>query len=58
MLDGIIEADGDSVILARRPARPELLTDNAPDVDVDHWLTISDETAAEICEALVSAYSR
>lgn len=58
MLDGIIEAEGEGVILARRPARPELLTDGAPDVDVDHWLTISDETAAEICEALVATYSR
>lgn len=58
MLNGIIEAEGESVILNRRPARPELLTDDAPDVDIDHWLTISDETAAEICEALVSAYSR
>lgn len=57
MLDGIIEADGDTVILERRPARPELLNSNPADNDIDHWLTISDETAAEIREALAAVYA-
>lgn len=58
MLTGIIEADGDHVILDRRPARPELLDDNPADNDIDHWLTISDATAQEIREALTATYAR
>ncbi|MFJ6729338.1 hypothetical protein ACIQPQ_31000 [Streptomyces sp. NPDC091281] len=57
MLDGIIETDGDTVILERRPARPELLASNTADVDVHHWLVVSDETAAEIREALAAVYA-
>jgi hypothetical protein len=57
MLQGIVEADGDHVIIERRPVRPELLISNPHDVDVDYWLTVSDETADEIREALASVYA-
>lgn len=57
MLDGIIEAEGDSVVLDRQPARPELLKNNPADVDVHYWLTISDETADAIREALAAVFA-
>ncbi|HEY6115127.1 MAG TPA: hypothetical protein VI172_04135 [Candidatus Dormibacteraeota bacterium] len=57
MLQGIVEADGQDVILDRQPVRPHLLDSNPGDVDVNHWLTVSDETANEIREALASVYA-
>lgn len=57
MLTGIVEAEGDGVILDRQPARPELLTDNPNDRDVRYWLTVSDETADAIREALDTVYA-
>lgn len=57
MLTGIVEAEGDGVILDRRLARPELGADNPNDRDVRYWLTVSDETADEIREALAAVYA-
>lgn len=55
ILDGLI-ADDPGVILDRRPARPELDHANPYDRDRDEWLTISDETADAIREALTATY--
>ncbi|WP_282204563.1 hypothetical protein [Kitasatospora fiedleri] len=52
----IVDIDGDDTILATEPMRPELLVDNPRDLDVYCWLTISDETADAIREALAAAY--
>lgn len=57
LLQGIVESDGDSVILDRQPGRPQLLENNPGDVDVTYWLTVSDETAQTIREALASVYA-
>jgi hypothetical protein len=58
MLSGIIETDGEeTVILGRTPVRPELLTSNPQDVDIDQWITVSDETADAIREALAAVYA-
>ncbi|MFJ5819315.1 hypothetical protein ACIQGT_36305 [Streptomyces sp. NPDC093108] len=58
MLSGIIEIDGEeTVILDRTPGRPELLTSNSQDVDIDQWITVSDETADAIREALAAVYA-
>ncbi|MEV7804970.1 hypothetical protein AB0O28_18675 [Microbispora sp. NPDC088329] len=54
MLGQIAEIDGDGVILARRPQRPELLKDNPHDLDIDWWLTISEDTADQIREAIAA----
>ena len=56
-LEQIIGIDGaDSVITDRRPVRPELLASNTQDVDVDYWLTISDQAADEIREQFVAVH--
>ncbi|WP_236241178.1 hypothetical protein [Streptomyces sp. CC228A] len=57
MLDDLIAADGEGIILHRRPARPELDAYNPSDLDRDHWLVISDETAQEIRDALAATYA-
>ncbi|MFD3980742.1 hypothetical protein ACFWR6_19345 [Streptomyces griseus] len=48
--------DDSSVIIERTPVRPELLKSNPQDVDVDHWLTVSDETAEHIRGALAASF--
>jgi hypothetical protein len=55
-LDQIIGIDGDTVILATTPVRPELLVSNPHDLDIDYWQTISDETADSIREAFAAVY--
>ncbi|MFD1832392.1 hypothetical protein ACFSJS_22490 [Streptomyces desertarenae] len=55
MLDQIADIDGD-VVLEQRPIRPELLESNPHDLDVYWWLTVSDETAQEIRDALAAQY--
>lgn len=52
----IVDIDGDGTILASEPMRPELLVDNPQDLDIYYWLTISDETADSIREALAAVY--
>ncbi|ROQ69159.1 hypothetical protein EDD93_3656 [Streptomyces sp. 840.1] len=50
-------ADDDSaIILDRQPTRPELLVNNPGDVDVDYWVTVSDETADHIRGALAASF--
>ncbi|MEU5838622.1 hypothetical protein ABZ820_33820 [Streptomyces diacarni] len=49
--------DDPTVILDRQPVRPELLTSNPGHVDVDHWLTVSDETADHIRTGLAAVYA-
>ncbi|UZI33935.1 hypothetical protein [Streptomyces sp. VB1] len=50
-------ADDDSaVIVERTPVRPELLKNNPQDLDVDHWVTVSDETADHIRGALAATF--
>lgn len=56
LLTGIIEVDGEQVILERTPLRPTLETSNPGDVDRYYWLTISDTTADEIREGLAAIY--
>ncbi|WP_435246319.1 hypothetical protein [Streptomyces sp. NRRL F-5630] len=57
LLEDIISIDGeDAVILDRRPVAPELLTHNPNDLNVDHWLTITDAAAEDIREALAATY--
>ncbi|MFD5564542.1 hypothetical protein [Kitasatospora griseola] len=51
-LQQIIEIDGAGVILERAPIRPDLAANNPNDRDVHYWLTVSDETADAIRDAL------
>ncbi|MFF0277432.1 hypothetical protein [Streptomyces sp. NPDC004330] len=55
-LDQIVEIDGDEVILKSEATHPELLKSNPNDLDIRHWLTISDETADTIREAFAAVY--
>lgn len=55
-LDQIVGIDGDAAILATTAVRPELLTSNPHDLDVDYWLTISDGTADGIRAAIAAVY--
>ena len=48
--------DADTVITDRRPVRPELLASNDQDLDVDYWLTITDQAADEIREQFIAAH--
>ncbi|MEX3101273.1 MULTISPECIES: hypothetical protein [unclassified Streptomyces] len=57
LLQGIVETDGPHVILDRQPIRPHLLEHNPGVVDINHWLTASDETAGEIREGLAAVYA-
>jgi hypothetical protein len=51
-LSQIADIDGEeAVILAQEPMRPELLENNHNDLDVYHWITISDDAADSIREA-------
>ena len=54
-LSGLAEDDS-SLILDRTPTRPELAGNNPQDIDVTHWLTISDETAGHIRAALAVTF--
>lgn len=56
-LSQIVEIDGDGVILAQEPQRPELLKSNPRDVDIDAWITISAGAADGIREAFAATYS-
>ncbi|MFJ2630815.1 hypothetical protein ACIO6U_02475 [Streptomyces sp. NPDC087422] len=59
MLDDLINLDGeDTVILSRRPVDPALLESNPNDLDVYYWLTVSDETAQAIRDALAATNPR
>lgn len=55
-LDQIVAIDGEGTIIASTPVRPELLVSNPHDLDIDYWLTVSDETADSIREAFSAAY--
>ncbi|MYX14432.1 hypothetical protein GTY67_13600 [Streptomyces sp. SID8374] len=48
--------DDPALILERTPVRPELLEANPTSVDIDHWLTVSNETADHIREALAAVF--
>ncbi|MEW1551581.1 hypothetical protein [Streptomyces tsukubensis] len=52
MLDGLVQ-DDPSVILGREAEAPAR-GDNPHDLDVRYWLTVSDETAQLIREAIAS----
>jgi prevent-host-death family protein len=52
----LVDIDGPGIILDRQPIRPELLDYNPNDLDVDYWLTISEETASEIRCAVASQH--
>lgn len=54
-LSGLTE-DDPALILERTPVRPELLKSNPAHVDVNHWLTVSDETADHIRGALAATF--
>ncbi|MFF8250142.1 hypothetical protein [Streptomyces griseus] len=54
-LSGLTE-DDPALILERTPVRPELLKGNPQDVDIDHWVTVSDETADHIRGALAASF--
>ncbi|HEY3683495.1 MAG TPA: hypothetical protein VGL93_10670 [Streptosporangiaceae bacterium] len=48
---------GEQPIISERPVRPELLTYNPRDLDVDYWYTISQATADEIVEAITAGFA-
>jgi hypothetical protein len=52
----LVDIDGDDIILNTQPVRPKLLRSNPDDRDVDSWITISDDTAAEIREAIITSH--
>ncbi|MEG9551685.1 hypothetical protein V5N34_26790 [Streptomyces baarnensis] len=54
-LNGLID-DDPAVILERTPVRPELLKHNPTDLDITHWVTVSDETAEHIRGALAASF--
>ncbi|MFJ9113036.1 hypothetical protein [Streptomyces sp. NPDC102283] len=54
-LSGLTD-DDPAVIIERTPVRPELLKSNPTDVDIDHWVTVSDETADHIRGALAVTF--
>ncbi|MEV5851389.1 MULTISPECIES: hypothetical protein [Streptomyces] len=54
-LSGLVDDDS-SVIIERTPVRPALLKSNPAHVDIDHWLTVSDETADHIRGALAATF--
>lgn len=53
ILDDLIDIDG-QVIVSQRPMRPELLRRPGRQIDVYWWLAVTEETAAEIREALTT----
>lgn len=48
--------DDPALILERTPVRPELLKFNPTSLDIDHWVTVSDETADHIRGALAASF--
>ncbi|WP_432077789.1 hypothetical protein [Streptomyces sp. YPW6] len=54
-LNSLVE-DDPALILERTPVRPELLEFNPTSLDVDHWVTVSDETADHIRGALAASF--
>lgn len=56
MLRQFVDADGPAIVLDRRPVKPELVGYNPNDLDVDHWLTVSQATADEIREAIAAQH--
>ncbi|WP_098007785.1 hypothetical protein [Streptomyces sp. sk226] len=48
--------DDPAVVLERTPVRPGLLEFNPTDLDIDHWVTVSDETADHIRGALAASF--
>ncbi|MEU6058033.1 hypothetical protein [Streptomyces sp. NPDC047097] len=57
VLQQLDDATNDDVILTERPERPELLEHNPGHIDINYWLTISDETAQEIRDVLAATYA-
>lgn len=55
LLDQLV-ADDDTVVLEQTPMRPELLKSNPADVDVDYWITISDDAADIIRESIAATH--
>ncbi|MEV6854762.1 hypothetical protein AB0M89_13245 [Streptomyces microflavus] len=53
---GGLADDDSSVIIERTPVRPELLKSNPNSLDIDHWVTVSDETADHIRGALAASF--
>lgn len=51
----LVDVDGEGIILDRQPVRPELLERNPNDLDVDYWLTVTEETATGIREAIAAS---
>ncbi|MET9396270.1 hypothetical protein [Kitasatospora sp. NPDC002965] len=55
LLADIVGIDGeDAVILSQRPQRPDLVQSNPHDLDIDHWVTITDD-AAQTIRAVLTA---
>ncbi|MEV6081097.1 hypothetical protein AB0L80_39305 [Streptomyces sp. NPDC052069] len=54
-LSGLTD-DDPTLVIERTPVRPELLQYNPQDLDIDHWLTVSDETADHIRGALAASF--
>lgn len=47
---------GDNPVVDERPMRPELLVSNPQDVDVYHWIEITDQAAQDIRESFAATY--
>ncbi|MFF6904510.1 hypothetical protein ACFY9Q_01040 [Streptomyces sp. NPDC012389] len=56
-LSGLVD-DDPTLIIERTPVRPELLKSNPNSLDIDHWVTVSDETADHIRGALAASFER
>lgn len=48
---------GPEAILKREPTDPRLLESNPHDLDVTHWLTVTDEAARQIRDAFAAVYA-
>lgn len=57
LLDQLVADDGETVILQREPVKPGLLKSNPGQADVYYWLTIRQEAADMIREALTAQYA-
>lgn len=55
-LSQIVDIDGDGVILKREPVNTQLLQDNPRDLDIRHWLTISDSAVTDIRNSFAAVY--
>lgn len=54
-LSGLTD-DDPTLVIERTPVRPELLKSNPQDLDIDHWLTVSDATVDHIRGALAASF--